>query len=128
MIRSPFLLLSLLAVLLFHSCGTTKKGLAPSKSFADTWQVSVSNTPLGNVEGILQLAQTAEGYTGVFKTQGQDFPLKNIAVAETSLQAAFYFAQYDLDVSIKLEGSPTADSLKGWTMSEYPTTATRKME
>lgn len=128
MIRKPFILLLLLAVLLLNACGTARKATSPSKSFADAWEVLVSNTPLGDVQGTLRLSQTADSYTGVFQTQGQEFPLKNIVVSETELQAAFYFGQYDLDVSMKLQGEPTADRLKGWTMREYPTTAIRRTE
>ena len=115
-----------LAVLFIIGCSTAAK--VPAKTFAGTWTVSVSNTPLGNVQGELKIVSTAEGMSGTWSSEGQTIPLNLVEKTESGMVAVFYYSSYDIDVDVELNGEETADNLVGVTMGEYRTTAVRKQE
>lgn len=118
--------IAILALALFFWVGCSTTAKVPAKTFADTWTVSMSNTPLGNVEGELTIVSTAEGMSGTWSADGQTLPLSTVMKTEEGMVAVFYFPSYDIDVDIDLTGEETADSLTGITMGEYRTTAVRK--
>jgi hypothetical protein len=115
-----------LALLFFVGCSTTAK--VPAKTFAGTWTVSISGTPLGDVQGELNIVSTDEGMSGTWSAEGQTLRLSAVQKTEEGMVAIFYLPSYDVDVDVALEGAETADSLVGVTMGEYRTTAVRKQE
>ena len=127
-LRFMRLLLPLLTVLLLAACGTTRTTTGPAeKSFADTWAVTVLNTPLGTVTGDLIIEDGEDGVmTGRFISQGNNFELRGLERTDTGLKTSFYYTDYQTDVDIVLTGTPDADQLTGITMGEYVTTAQRK--
>lgn len=125
-------ILLLAAALAVTACGSTRKAAgseaaAPAKTFVDAWDVTIANTPMGTVTGVLTLTE-GEDQTlgGTFAGEGETFQLKDVSVDDTSLRATFYYPSGGTDVPIRLEGDPSADELTGRTMGEYTTTARRQ--
>ncbi len=113
------------ATLLFAaSCATQKTAAKPS--YAGDWAVSITGTPLGDVQGTLSLLPAADGsLSGKFASNGAEYDLRSVTVSEESLRAVFYYSDYGVDVEIKLAGAP-AGPLSGITNNEYMTTAQRR--
>ena len=99
---------------------------APAASYAGDWEVTVKNTPGGTVTGTMTLTETAEGLAGSFKVGDQETELRSVSATEDGLRLSFYSAEYQTDVDMRLKGAPDADTLEGSTLSQFPTTATRK--
>ena len=99
----------------------------PSARYMGMYDMTVSNTPLGNVSGILNLVRKDDGSIGgTFAANGQTFNLTNVSTDEAGIDFQFYFPDYQTDVLVELEGTPGAATLTGTTLGDYPTTATRK--
>ena len=104
---------------------TTAPATAPA-SFAGTWSVTVSNTPVGTVTGDMMLTEGPDGLTGTFSAGSGEAELSSVTTTDEGLQVVFYSSEYQMDVDIRLNGSPDDDTLEGSTLSSYKTTATRK--
>ncbi len=113
-----------LFILSLASCASAPKAAPPS--FAGTWEVVISNTPLGTVPGTLAIVTGAERLTGSFKSQGATYPLTSATATDNSLQVSFYFPDQDMNVDMNLQGPPTDDALQGQTLGEYRTSASRR--
>jgi len=98
-----------------------------TKSYLGSWDVTVENTPLGTVQGVLMIEEGENGLTGKYVSQGREFPLKSVSTDTDELNTLFYFSDYGVDVPFKLKGAPTSDTLIGTASGEYRVTAARKM-
>lgn len=98
---------------------------APPSSYAGTWDLSVQNTPAGNITGTLTLTETADGLSGTLSAGGTTTELGSVTQTDTGLSISFYSTDYQTDVTMRLDGAADADTLEGRTLGEYPTTATR---
>ena len=105
----------------------TTASATPAKSFVDAWDVTMSDTPLGTVNGVLTVEETAGKLGGVFVSQGQTYSLTKAAVTDAGMTASFYYPEAQTNVDIVLKGAPTADELTGTTMGDFKTVARRKM-
>ena len=123
------LFLPLLAVFFLAACSTSRTATSgpAQKTFADTWAISVANTPLGTVTGDLVIEAGEDGVmTGHFISRGQRFDLRSVERTDKGVKAVFYYTDYQTDVDVELMGTPDMDQLTGITMGEYVTTAQRK--
>ncbi len=105
----------------------TSASMTPAKSFVDAWDVTMSDTPLGTVSGLLTVEETAGKLGGTFVAQGQTYTLTKAAVSDDGMTATFYYPDAQANVDIVLKGVSTADMLTGTTMGDFKTTAKRKM-
>lgn len=105
----------------------TAPAAAPDKTYADVWEVTVSNTPMGTVNGEMTLEEGPDGMTGSFTAGGKSTELRNVERTDEGLLIEFYSSEYQTDVDIRLSGAPDADTLEGTSLNSYKTVATRKM-
>ena len=99
---------------------------APAKSFADEWDVSIADTPMGNVSAVLAITETDGALGGTIRAQGQTYQLKDVKRTADGMTATFFYPEVGSDVVIELEGEETADTLTGETMGDFLTTAKRR--
>ena len=129
-------LLSGVALATFPSC-TPKAGeaaaktsatapAAPAKSYADAWDITVSDTPLGTVTGVLTLTETDGALGGSLRTGGQTYAMKRVVRTDDGVTATFFFPDAGADVDITLAGAQDADVLSGRTMGDFLTVAKRQ--
>ena len=91
-------LLSCLALATLPSC-TPKSGgavaktapAAPAKTYADAWDITVSETPLGTVTGVLTLTEADGALAGSLRTGGQTYRMKRVARTDEGVTATFFF-------------------------------------
>ncbi len=98
----------------------------PAKSFVDAWDVTMSDTPLGTVKGVLTITDTGGKLGGSFVAQGQTYTITKAAATASGMTASFYYPEAQANVDVVLKGSPTADELTGTTMGDFKTVARRK--
>ncbi len=133
----PIVLLSLLLTLSLACTpkaagpGSTRTNppvsVTPAKSFVDSWNVTMSDTPLGTVNGVLTVRDTGGKLGGTFVAEGQTYTLTKAAATDAGMTATFYYPEAQTNVDIVLKGAPTADELTGTTMGDFKTVARRKM-
>lgn len=104
----------------------TSASRTPAKSFVDRWDVTMNDTPLGTVSGVLTITDTAGKLGGTFVTERQTYTLTKTAVGDDGMTATFYYPDAQTNVDIVLKGAPTADELTGTTMGDFKTVARRK--
>lgn len=105
---------------------TTAPAAAPSETYAGMWDVTVSDTPMGTVNGELSLQEGANGLEGSFTAGGQSTDLRSVGRTDDGLLIMFYSSEYQTDVDIRLKGEPGDDTLEGTALRTYKTVATRK--
>ena len=126
------LLLSLAAAACTPKAATTTASAktttpAPAaKSFADEWDVSIADTPMGNVTAVLAITDTDGALGGTIRAQGQTYQLKDVKRTANGMTATFFYPEVGSDVVIELEGEETGDTLSGETMGDFLTTAKRR--
>ncbi|MEL6588501.1 MAG: hypothetical protein AAFP02_14335 [Bacteroidota bacterium] len=90
--------------------GTACKG---SKATAWTpvgnWDFAISDTPVGNVKGVMVLTKDGDSYTGEMRTEEGTLDLEDIKVEEQKMTATLYYEGYQLT----LEGTFTGDMMDG---------------
>lgn len=128
----PFLLAAALA-----ACSSTRQtaattpppaeATAPAKTFVDAWDVTIAETPMGTVEGVLTLTEGDDGTLGgTLVSQGATIDLKTAERTDDGVLVTFYYPEAGGDVPIRLTGDADADALTGVTMGQFMTTARRQ--
>ena len=97
-----------------------------AKSFADEWDVSIADTPMGNVSAVLAITEADGALGGTIRAQGQTYQLKDVKRTADGMTATFFYPEVGSDVVIELEGEETGDTLSGETMGDFLTTAKRR--
>lgn len=99
---------------------------APAKDYADAWDLTVSETPLGTVTGVLTITEADGALGGSLRTQGVTYDMKRVVRTDDGITASFFFPDAGADVDIVLEGPADADVLNGQTMGDFLTVAKRQ--
>ena len=100
---------------------------AAALSFAGDWDVTVMDTPAGTVKGAMTLTDGADGLDGTFTVGGNNVDLKSVERTSDGLLVTFYSSEYNMDIDIRLKGSPADEQLTGTALGTYMAVATRKM-
>jgi hypothetical protein len=113
---------------MFVGCAGTKSTTSAVQfSPAGSWTTTIAGTPLGNLNGNMQLNSAGEAWNGDLEATGYGtFKLNNIKIAERKMTATFNFQGFDVEV----EGDfVDDDNLKGnvYAMGDsFPFTAKRQ--
>lgn len=98
--------------------GTACKG---SKAVAWTpvgnWDYVVSDSPAGDVEGIMVIAKEGDNYTGELRTEEGNLELEDVEIVDNKLTANFSFQGY----SLSIESTFTGDMMDGDVSMGYDT-------
>ncbi|MCB0600102.1 MAG: hypothetical protein KDC28_02700 [Saprospiraceae bacterium] len=114
-IRISFL--GLLATLVISSCSSSKMASAP-KTFdpSGDWSYTVSNTPMGTIQGTLNLMKEGESWKAKMSSSLGVMPVESLEISDRMIKARL---TYD-GSPIRLEGTfDTDQSLKGSILSDY---------
>ncbi|MEL7341461.1 MAG: hypothetical protein AAGM67_13350 [Bacteroidota bacterium] len=102
----PLLMLLAMALLVFSACKGTK---ATAWTPAGNWDFAISDTPVGNVKGVMVLTKSGDSYTGEMRTEEGTLELEDIKVMDQKMTATLYYEGYQL----ALEGTFTGDMMDG---------------
>ena len=126
----------LCCLLLAAACSTPTVATPPATettaadalpTYAGDWEVTVMDTPAGTVKGAMTLTEEAEGLDGTFEVGGNDVDLKSVERTSDGLLITFYSSEYNMDIDLRLKGSPADEQLTGTALGTYMAVATRKM-
>ena len=98
--------LLLICFSLLAACSASKK---LANSVVGTWNYTISDTPYGDVAGVMNIAKAGDGYAGTLTTDEGTLELKNVKISDSKLTCTFTAQGYDLDMDGTFEG----DSFKG---------------
>jgi len=108
-----------------YSCASTKKSVKAVDISLGSWDYVVSNTPEGDVTGVMTLAKVGDVYSGTLNNSQGTTPLDNVTVTDKNLKCFFNYMGYNIEVTGLFEG----DTFTGKCSVEYndfPMTATRQ--
>lgn len=122
-----FIFIAFLMTMIVGCAGTKSATSAKEFNPSGSWATTISGTPLGDMNGKMQLASAGDAWSGDLEATGYGtFKLNNIKIAERKMTAMFNFQGYDVEV----EGDfVDDDNLKGnvYTMGDsFPFTAKRQ--
>lgn len=122
-----FIFIAFLMTIIVGCSGTKSASSAVEFSPAGSWTTTIAGTPLGNLNGNMQLASEGDAWSGDLEATGYGtFKLNNIKIADRKMTAMFNFQGYDVEV----EGDfVDDDNLKGnvYAMGDsFPFTAKRQ--
>ena len=122
-----FILIAIVFAMTVGCAGTKSSSSANVFSPEGNWTTTITGTPLGDMNGNMQLTSSGDAWVGDLEATGYGtFKLNNINVAERKMKAVFNFQGYDVDV----EGDFIDDNnLKGFIYvmgDSFPFTAKRQ--
>lgn len=100
------LMMCMMLVLIGTACKGTKTAVW---SPVGNWDYAVSNTPAGDVTGIMVIAKDGDDYSGELRTEEGSLELEDVKVVDNKLTANFSYQGY----SLNLEGTFTGDMMDG---------------
>ncbi len=100
----------LLMCLMLFLVGTACKGTKTAAwSAAGNWDFTVSDTPAGDVTGVMVITKSGDDYTGEFRTEEGTLELEDVKVVDNKLTANLSYQGY----SLNLEGMFNGDMMDG---------------
>ncbi|WP_347925625.1 hypothetical protein [Pontimicrobium sp. SW4] len=97
--KKTHLLLSLIALFLITSCGTSKSA-AKADPYVGEWSLVISDTPQGDVSAIMKILKNEVGeYTGTVNSDMGLINLNNIKIVESKISATFVTQDMDFDLT-----------------------------
>ncbi len=130
--------LALILALCVLSCNTSKKlsttkdattaRVEMAKELVGMWNVAISGTPVGDLDGQLIIEKVADSYKGYVVVAGQKIELTKTEVADSRLDGTFYSDQYGMEVAFFVEHDEENDTLSGMMMESFAIKGNRKEE
>jgi hypothetical protein len=117
----------ILVVLAFvaYSCASTKTSKKAVDIAIGSWNYVVSNTPEGDVTGVMVISKEGDVYSGVLNTSQGSSPLENVTVTDNNLACTFNYMGYTIDITGLFAGA-TFTGKCTVEYNDFPMTATRQ--
>lgn len=96
----------LMLVLVGTACKGTKTA---AWSPVGNWDFDVTDTPTGDVSGVMVITKDGDNYLGELRTEEGTLPLEDVKVVDNKLTANMSYQGY----SLNLEGTFTGDMMDG---------------
>ncbi|MEL7531805.1 MAG: hypothetical protein AAFN10_10880 [Bacteroidota bacterium] len=100
------LLMCMMLLLVGTACKGTKTA---AWSAAGNWDFTVSNTPVGDLTGVMVISKSGDDYTGELRTEEGTLALEEVKLVDKKLTANLSYQGY----SLNLEGMFTGDMMDG---------------
>ncbi|MFK7925192.1 MAG: hypothetical protein AB8H47_24770 [Bacteroidia bacterium] len=95
------MLLCLMLVLVGSACKGSK---AVAWTPVGSWDYVVSDSPAGDVKGVMMIAKDGDNYTGELRTEEGSLDLEDIEIVDKKLTANFSYQGYNLVIESTFMG------------------------
>lgn len=116
------------AIVGISSCSATKSTIAKKKApmgFVGNWNVTISNTPMGDIKGQLMIEKTEDTYSGFIVNAGNKIKLEELKIVDRKMTSSFYSAEYGIQVQLEADLEEGDNGFKGLVMNDFPFVGTR---
>ena len=90
------------------SCGTSKKAAVVDPNIGN-WDIAVKDTPMGTINGVINIDKVENNYVGKLTTDSGTIELQNMQIISGNLSAYFDYEGSEFNLS----GSIAGDEFKG---------------
>lgn len=100
---------------------------ASAKSVAGAWDLTISDTPAGNVQADMVIEGSAGNYKAYMGAGDEKVAVDDFKVDGNKVSGSFYNSEYGVDVYFNMTLDETGNTLKGYMMDQFAVKGKRKM-
>ncbi len=108
---------------------TAEKSMAEAKgtmSMVGAWDLTISDTPAGDVEASMMVEETNGAYKAYMGTTDGKVEVDDLKVEGNKMSGSFYNSEYGIDVDFNISLDETGKKLSGYLMDQFKVTGKRK--